>query len=163
MTDHSGLRYFFDQPKLHARQARWIDFISEFDFEIKHIKGKENRLVDALSRSMKLIHLVVVSTYETNIKERVKISQETNVVFNTVKSYLEQESTGLKYEVYEMLDDDLQTYKGWLYIPNCDDLKSSIMDELHKRPYNGHFGYQEMITSTRKSFYWPRMKKDIAD
>jgi hypothetical protein len=35
----------FDQPKLNARQARWMDLLSEFDFEIKHIKGKENRVV----------------------------------------------------------------------------------------------------------------------
>jgi hypothetical protein len=40
MTDHSGLRYMFDQPKLNARQARWMALLSEFDFEIKHIKGK---------------------------------------------------------------------------------------------------------------------------
>ena len=40
MTNHYGLRYMFDQPKLNARKARWMDFLSEFDFEIKHIKGK---------------------------------------------------------------------------------------------------------------------------
>jgi hypothetical protein len=72
MIDHCGLQYMFDQPKLNARQARWMALLSEFDFEIKHIKGKENRVVDALSRSMKIIHLAVVSTYETNVKERVK-------------------------------------------------------------------------------------------
>jgi hypothetical protein len=40
MTDHSGLRYLFDQPKLNARQARCMALLCEFDFEIKHIKGK---------------------------------------------------------------------------------------------------------------------------
>jgi hypothetical protein len=40
MTNHSGLRYLFDQPKINARQARWMALLSEFDFEIKHIKGK---------------------------------------------------------------------------------------------------------------------------
>jgi hypothetical protein len=33
------------------------------------------------------------------------------------------------------------------------------MDELHKRPYTGHPGYQKMITATRKQFYWPGLKK----
>jgi hypothetical protein len=65
MTDHCGLRHLFDQPKLNARQARWMALLSEFDFEIKHIKGKENRVVDALSRSIKMIHLAAVSTCET--------------------------------------------------------------------------------------------------
>jgi hypothetical protein len=35
------------------------------------------------------------------------------------------------------------------------------MDELHKRPYTGHPGYQKMITATRKQFYWPGLKKCI--
>jgi hypothetical protein len=72
MTDHCGLRYLFDQPKLNARQARWMALLSGFDFKIKHIKGKENKVANALSRSMKTIHLTTVSTYETNAKERVR-------------------------------------------------------------------------------------------
>jgi hypothetical protein len=38
MADHYGLRHLFDQPKLNARKARWMALLSEFDFEIKHIK-----------------------------------------------------------------------------------------------------------------------------
>jgi hypothetical protein len=34
MTDHNGMRYLFDQPKLNARQARWMALIREFYFEI---------------------------------------------------------------------------------------------------------------------------------
>lgn len=50
MSDHSGLRYLFDQTNLYKRQARWLDILCEFDFETRYIKGKENRVVDALSR-----------------------------------------------------------------------------------------------------------------
>lgn len=46
-TDHHGLKYLFDQ---NARQARWLELISEFDFDIVYVKGKENRVADALSR-----------------------------------------------------------------------------------------------------------------
>ena len=61
-----------------------------------------------------------------------------------------------------MLDEGLLTYKNILYIPSCDDLNRFIMEKLHKRPYKGHLGYQKMITTTRKQFYWPGLKKDIA-
>jgi hypothetical protein len=126
-------------------------------------KEKENMEVDALSRSMKVIHLAVVITCELDVKERFKSAQETNAFFNTVKSYLEKDPIGMKYEDYQMLNDGLLTYKGRLYIPNCDDLNRFIMDELHKRPYTSYLGYHKMITTTRKLFYWPRLKKDIAD
>jgi hypothetical protein len=93
MTDHCGLRHLFDQPKLNSRKARWMALLSEFDFEIKHIKGNENRVVDALSKSIKMIHLVVVSTCKMNVGERIRNSQETDAFFNTVTSYLRKEPT----------------------------------------------------------------------
>ena len=37
-TDHCGLKYLFEQPTLNARKARGLEFLCEFDFEIKHIK-----------------------------------------------------------------------------------------------------------------------------
>jgi hypothetical protein len=88
MTGHSGLRYLFNQPKLNVRQAMWMALLSEFYFEIKHIKGKGNRVDDALSRSTKVFHLAVVSTIESDIKERVKTTQEIDAFFKTVTSYL---------------------------------------------------------------------------
>jgi hypothetical protein len=48
--DNSGVKYLFSQPDLNARQARWLAFLSEFDFEVRHIKGKENKVSYALSR-----------------------------------------------------------------------------------------------------------------
>ena len=44
MTYNKGLKYLLDQPNLNARQARWLAFVSEYDFEIQHIKGKENKV-----------------------------------------------------------------------------------------------------------------------
>jgi hypothetical protein len=61
---------------------------------------------------MKVIHLEVVSTCESDIKERVKSAQEVDEFFKTVKACLEQEPTGMKYEGYQLLNDGLLTYKG---------------------------------------------------
>jgi hypothetical protein len=120
-------------------------------------------VVDALSRSMKTFHLAAVSNCETNVKQRVRNAQETTTFFQTVTLYLEKEPTGIKYEGYQMIDGGLLTYRNRLYIPNCDYLKRFIMYELHKREYTGHLGYQKMITAIGKQFYWPGLKKDIAN
>ena len=40
MSDNISLKYLFYQQNLNARKARWIYFLSEYDFEINHIKGK---------------------------------------------------------------------------------------------------------------------------
>jgi hypothetical protein len=47
-TNHSGMKYLFEQPSLNARQSRWLEFLSGYEFDINHIKGKENKVVDAL-------------------------------------------------------------------------------------------------------------------
>jgi hypothetical protein len=83
--------------------------LSEFEFDINHIKGKETKVVDALSRSMKVIHLASISVCESNIKERFKGAQEEYEFFKNVKSDLEKEPTGLKYEGYQLLNDCLLT------------------------------------------------------
>lgn len=52
MSDHSGLHYLFDQLNLNGRQAWWLAMISQFEFEIMYIKGRDNRVADALSRQI---------------------------------------------------------------------------------------------------------------
>ena len=48
-TYNMSWEYLFNQPDLNARQSMWLDFLSEYHFELKHIKGKENKVADALS------------------------------------------------------------------------------------------------------------------
>ena len=40
MYDNISLKYLFDQQNMNARKAIWLAFLSKYDFEIKHIKGK---------------------------------------------------------------------------------------------------------------------------
>jgi hypothetical protein len=70
-TKHNGLKYLFDQSTLNVRQSRWLEFLCEYDFEIKHIKGKENKVVDALSRRVHELHATTIRMYRTNIKRRI--------------------------------------------------------------------------------------------
>ena len=81
MIDNKGLKYMLDQPNLNARKSRWLDFLSEYDFEIQHIKGKENKVVDALSKNEKLNFAVAINTYKTprrRNKTRSKLSEITS-------------------------------------------------------------------------------------
>ena len=72
MTDNKGLKYLLDHPNLNARQARWLAFLSEYDFEIHRIKGKENKVADALSWNARLNFAAVISTYAIDLDEQLK-------------------------------------------------------------------------------------------
>ena len=78
-TDHNGLKYLFDQPTLNARQIRWLEFLCEYDFDIKHIKGKENKVVDALNRKVHELHATAISMYRTEMKDRILEAANTNL------------------------------------------------------------------------------------
>jgi hypothetical protein len=70
-TDHNGLKYLFEQPNLNARQSRWLEFLSEYNFDIKHIKGKENKVVDALRRKVCELHTTTINMYQTDNKRKI--------------------------------------------------------------------------------------------
>ena len=67
MSDHSGLRYLFDQPNLNSRKARWLATLNELDCKIRYIKGKENRVTNALSKRVQANHIANMSSYKTHL------------------------------------------------------------------------------------------------
>ena len=54
-SDHEALKYLKRQGKLNRRHAKWIEFIETFLYLIKHKRGKDNIVADALSRRCGLI------------------------------------------------------------------------------------------------------------
>ena len=68
MSNNISLKYMFDQQNLNARKARWLSFLSEYDFEIKHIKGKETKVADVLSRNVVTCFATTISIYKTEFE-----------------------------------------------------------------------------------------------
>ena len=67
LIDNRGVKYLFSQPDLNARQARWLAFLSECEFEVRHIKGKENKVADSLSRTVHGLFEINVSRAESDL------------------------------------------------------------------------------------------------
>lgn len=59
-SDHEALRYLNSQKKLNPRHAKWVEFIQEYTFVLKHKSGVENKVADALSRRTSLLHTMSV-------------------------------------------------------------------------------------------------------
>ena len=49
-TDHSALQWLRRTPEPIGQQARWLEIIEEFDFEIRHRAGAKHGNADAMSR-----------------------------------------------------------------------------------------------------------------
>ena len=86
--DHDGLKYLVENPNLNARQRRWMELLCEYEFDIKHIKGKENKVADALSRKM---HVAAISTSTSDLKDKIIEASVTDELYQQMKEWLKQQ------------------------------------------------------------------------
>ena len=163
MSDNLSLKYLFDQQNLNARQARWLAFLSEYEFEIKHIKGKENKVADALSRHENQLYMAAYSSYETDLEKKIKAAAEKDEKYQELMQKIYEGSESNEDNRFKSSKNGLLLCKNRLYVPNSTELKVVIFDEVHKKPYSGHPGYQKTVTMLRKNFYWPKMKGEVAE
>jgi hypothetical protein len=162
-TDHSGLKYLFGQPSLNARQSRWLEFLSEYDFDIKHIRGKENKVVDALNRRVHEMHATTISMYKSDLCDKILEVSKSDHALCGHKGNFTTRYVATKFEGYELREDGILMYRCRVYVPNDQGVENMLLSEMHKVPYVGHPGYQKTIVAVKKQYYWPGMKKEVVD
>jgi hypothetical protein len=67
-----------------------------------------------------------------------------------------------KVENYKLETDRTLLYKKKNYVPNFQELKLVILNEMHNVPYAGHLGYQKIVASVKSHYFWLGMKREIA-
>jgi hypothetical protein len=140
-TYHNGLGYFFDQPTLNARKIRWLEFLCEYDFHIKHIKGRENKVVDALNRRVHELHTTSISMYQTDLKGRISKAAKAYLQYMEMVTKLQQGKMQQIVEDYKLGNNEVLLYKNQIYVPNSHELRGTILKEMHNVPYVGHPRY----------------------
>ena len=83
MLDNISLKYLFGQQNLNARQVRWMPFLRKKDFEIKHTKGKEKKVVDDLIRLTKLLY--ASRSYESDLENKILNAENFDKEYQTQK------------------------------------------------------------------------------
>ena len=106
-----------------------------------HLKGKENKVSDALTRKVQEMHVESISNCESFLRQHIINHNNKDEMDVQVKETLQQQSLENKYEGYKLEEDGLLTYKSRMHIPNVVDLRRVVMDEIHQNPYPGHPGY----------------------
>ncbi|GKD33261.1 putative reverse transcriptase domain-containing protein [Tanacetum coccineum] len=53
-TDHKSMQHILDQKELNMRQRRWLEFLSDYDCEIRYHQRRANVVADALSRKERI-------------------------------------------------------------------------------------------------------------
>jgi transcriptional regulator of aromatic amino acid metabolism len=66
-------------------------------------------------------------------------------------------------DIYKLGVYGILLHKNKNFVPNVQELKRIILHEMHNTPYVGHPGYQKTITIVKSQYFWPGMKRQIAE
>ncbi|GKE09973.1 putative reverse transcriptase domain-containing protein, partial [Tanacetum coccineum] len=131
-TDHKSLQHILDQKELNMRQRRWLELLSDYDYNIRYHPRKANVVVDALSRKEQIKPLQVralVLTIGLNLPVQI---------LNPQVEARKEENFGTEdlYGMIKKLDqhaDEMLCLNGRSWIPCRDQASKSLILFLHKK------------------------------
>lgn len=151
-TDHQSLQYLMTQPHLSRRQARWVEFLQQFDTHIAYLPGEKNP-ADPLSRRPDLM-INAVSTVRavSDFLSAVRVGYPADPAFTS-----EQATT-----TYQLVD-GLYYHKSRLVIPAVPALREQLLHEHHDVATAGHLGVDKTLAALQRLFYWPGMHASVRE
>jgi hypothetical protein len=175
-TDHKPLTFLQGVPTLNRRQARWLEYMARFDYTWEFVSGSIN-IADALSRHPNL-HLAILSVLTRSQTERSAVSQaasEPSAVarpasvfaarlkagYRTDLSFTDAHFTATLTREHGLWTRSIHPERKQVVVPNDDDLRRDILAQYHAGPLAGHPGYSRLLELVSRTFWWPRLTKDV--
>ena len=183
LTDHNNLRYFKTKQDLSPRQARWMQYLTQFDFQLRYRPGRQSAVPDKLSRREDHEPTTIPSTQQVLLPpsrfEDEPVHQVNSIITHSFNErnfgkdiFNEQARDPLITEFSKKSESDplprgwkrhadLWTYMGKIYIPSP--LRQEVFRELHSKGQAAHPGIKGTLAVITKDYYWPRLRADVTE
>nr|GEU29863.1 putative reverse transcriptase domain-containing protein [Tanacetum cinerariifolium] len=166
-TDHKSLQHILDQKELNMRQHRWLELLSDYDFDIRYHPGKANVVANALIRKERIEPLwvrVLVMTIDLDLPKQIleaqiKTLKPENLKNKDIGGMIRKD---IPKEKLEPRADRTLCLNSKSWLPCYGDLRSIIMHESHKSNYSIYPGSDKMYQDMKKLYWWPNIKANIA-
>jgi hypothetical protein len=153
-SDNHALQFVTQQEKLNQRYVKWVEYMQNFAFVIKHISGTANKVADALSRKCLLLQEFRVKTLGfENLRDMYADDKDFREAYEAAENpVLRDRSPWIDYMIQEGL-----LFRGnQLCIPNCS-MRENLLKEKHSGGLAGHFGHDKTFAKLSESYFWPGM------
>ncbi|RVW22706.1 Transposon Tf2-2 polyprotein [Vitis vinifera] len=154
-TDNVATSYFQTQKKLSPKQARWQDFLAEFDYTLEYKPGSPNHVADALSRKAELASMT--SQPQGDIMDLLREGLQHDPV---AKSLIALAHEG-KTKRFWVEDGLLYTKGRRLYVPKWGNIRRNLIKECHDTKWAGHPGQRRTRALLESAYYWPQIRDEV--
>jgi hypothetical protein len=145
-----------EQRLSSEEQQKWVTKILGYDFEIVYKKGKQNVVVDALSRKDEDVEAFIcaISIIQPDWIIEARDEWKNDKKVWTLIQRLQQDSNAS--DTFTWKNDSLW-YKDRLYLCKNSQFKQKVLLELHTSPVGGHSGFLKTYHTVKKDFFlgWP--------
>ena len=163
ITDHHSLRYLRTQPHLSARQSRWCEYLSQFDFTIEYMDGKQNVVADALSRRADhreaSVNATTIKIVSSELLDEIRLLYDDDQLLGRDQTDEDRAKAISKHKL--RLEDGFWCRDDRYYVPSSKSLKTKLLAEAHDSILAGHVGSAKTIELVSRNYYWPRMYEEI--
>ncbi|GJS80039.1 putative reverse transcriptase domain-containing protein [Tanacetum coccineum] len=143
-------------------RMKWIELLSDYDYEIRYHPEKANVVADALSQKVRdkpLRVRALMMTAHNDLPKQIREAQGEAMKRKNVKT----ENLGrLTKPIFEFRPDGTRCFGNRVWLPRYGGLRDLVMHESHKSKYFIHPGSNKMYQDLRLLYWWPNMKADIA-
>lgn len=169
VTDHYSLLWLRNLKDPTGRLARWALRLQPYDFHLVHRKGHENVVPDLLSRTTPPIETIPSSAniiscdlleMPATIKDRWYNAMLDKVMRDPQKYCQWRVQEGRLWKNVDMSGGLLEEASWRLVVPK--DLRPQALVECHDNPLAGHQGVLKTYKRMQRTYYWPKMRKDVA-
>ncbi|KAI2661104.1 Transposon Tf2-9 polyprotein [Labeo rohita] len=142
--DHKNLQYLREAKRLNPRQARWVLFLTRFNFKIIYCPGSKNVKTDALSHQFSVASPVEP---EPIIPPDVIVSPIICNMDKNIHNPTLQEPA------------PLECPEGKIYVPNSQ--RQELLAAAHESLGSGHPDSRRTLLLLQARYWWPSTHLDI--